>query len=281
MDDFIKFSDFQKTVNFTPIKMWRTFNKLRDAEILQHEIDWRLEGGSLYVVPSRLYVEARKLRPEIEYVSGKSNEINETKMKSDGSVEASEESNETISNGGKPKSNEFIRNQMKTNENESEVVALLKEQIEGLKTDKKYLQDQVGVKSEEVANANKERAFLMRNWQDLVQENDVLRRQLTSGRGEIEVKSEEVEQQENVPAQKLESEGGEAVEVIHHTTPPQSPQIEHHEDLESEDVYSPIFRIKTAHRGKFWGGRGDTTTARLRRRRGSCPHDFCLGNWYT
>ena len=89
MDDFIKFSDFQKTVNFTPIKMWRTFNKLRDAEILQHEIDWRLEGGSLYVVPSRLYVEARKLRPEIEYVSGKSNEINETKIKSDGSVEAS------------------------------------------------------------------------------------------------------------------------------------------------------------------------------------------------
>jgi len=229
--------------------MWRTFNKLRDAEILQHEIDWRLEGGSLYVVPSRLYVEARKLRPEIEYVSGKSNEINETKMKSDGSVEASEESNETISN-------EFIRNQMKTNGNESEVVALLKEQIEGLKTDKKYLQDQVGVKSEEVANANKERAFLMQNWQDLVQENDVLRRQLTSGRGEIEVKSEEVEQQENVPAQKLESERGEAVEVIHHTIPPQSPQIEYHEDLESEDVYSPSSESKPHTEENFGAGEG-------------------------
>ena len=128
---------------------------------------------------------------------------------------------------------------MKTNENESEVVALLKEQIEGLKTDKKYLQDQVGVKSEEVANANKERAFLMQNWQDLVRENDVLRRQLTSGRGEIEVKLEKVEQPENIPEQKLEPEGGGAVEVIHHTTPPQSPQIKHYEDLEPEEVNSP------------------------------------------
>ena len=182
MNDFIKFSDFQKTVNVTPIKMYRTFSKLRDSEMLQQEIDWRLEGGSLYVIPSRLLVEAQKLRPEIEYVNVKSDEI---KMKSNGSEEESEKSTETVSNDDKPKSNENKRNHLKSNENKSEVVALLKEQIDGLKNDKKYLQDQVVVKSEEVANANKERAFLMQNWQGLVQENDVLRRQLASGKGEI------------------------------------------------------------------------------------------------
>ena len=199
MNDFIKFSQFQKQVNVSPIMMWRTFKKLRDGEFLQQEIDWRLEGGSLYVVPSRLYLEAQKLRPEIEYVNVKSDEINKTKMKSGESEETSEKSDETISNDDKVKSNEFKRNHLKSDEIKSEVVALLKEQIDGLKTDKKYLQDQVIVKSEEVANANKERAFLMQNWQGLVQENDVLRRQLTSGGREIKVKSEEVEQPENIP----------------------------------------------------------------------------------
>ena len=127
MNDFIKFSDFQKTVNVTPIKMYRTFSKLRDAETLQQEIDWRLEGGSLYVIPSRLLVEAQKLRPEIEYVNVKSGEI---KMKSSGSEEASEKSTETISNDDKVKSNEFKRNHLISDENKSEVVALLKEQID-------------------------------------------------------------------------------------------------------------------------------------------------------
>ena len=216
--------------------MWRTFKKLRDGEFLQQEIDWRLEGGSLYVVPSRLYLEAQKLRPEIEYVNVKSDEI---KVKSSGSEEAGEKSGETISNDDKLKSNEFNRNHLISDENKSEVVALLKEQIDGLKNDKKYLQDQVVVKSEEVANANKERAFLMQNWQGLVKENDVLRRQLTSGKAEIKMKSGEIKEQEIITEQELESQVAEVVGASQHTTPSQSPQIEHHEDLESEGESFP------------------------------------------
>ena len=135
------------------------------------------------------------------------------------------------------KSDEFKRNHLKSNENKSEVIALLKEQIEGLKTDKEYLQDQVTVKSEEVANANKERAFLMQNWQELVQENDVLRRQLTSGKVEINVKSNEINDQEIVTEQKPKV--GEVVGASHHPTPSQPPQNERGEDFTPEKGDSP------------------------------------------
>jgi len=239
MNDFIKFSQFQKQVNVSPIMMWRTFKKLRDGEFLQQEIDWRLEGGALYVVPSRLYVEAQKLRPEIEYVNVKSDEI---KVKSNIGEEAKEEPTESISNNDKTKSNDFKRNHLKSDESKSEVVALLKEQIDGLKNDKKYLQDQVVVKSEEVANANKERAFLMQNWQVLVQENDVLRRQLTSGKGEIKVKSDEIKEQEIITEQKIEPEVIDVVGASHHPTPHQSPQNERDEDFPPppEETLPPI-----------------------------------------
>jgi len=207
--------------------------------MLQQEIDWRLEGGSLYVIPSRLLVEAQKLRPEIEYVNVKSDEINKTKLKSVGSEEASEKSTEAISNDDKVKSNEFKRNHLKSDEIKSEVVALLKEQIDGLKNDKKYLQDQVVVKSEEVANANKERAFLMQNWQGLVQENDVLRRQLASGKGEIKVKSDEISEREIISEEKSEAEVGEVVGASHHPSPPQSPHDERDGVLPPEEGDTP------------------------------------------
>lgn len=155
----------------------------------------------------------------------------EIKVKSSGSEEASGKSGETISNDDKLKSDEIKRNHLKSNENKSEIVALLKEQIDGFKNDKKYLQDQVMVKSEEVANANKERAFLMQNWQELVQENDVLRRQLTSGGSEIKVKSDEIKEQEIITEQKIDSEVGGVAKVVSYTTPLQSPQNERDEDF--------------------------------------------------
>ena len=257
MNEFIKFSDFQKTVNVTPIKMYRTFSKLRDSEMLQQEIDWRLEGGSLYVIPSKLYFEARKLRPEIEYVNVKSDEIKNLKVKSDESKEVKEKSDKVISNDDKVKSDEFKRNHLKSNENKSEVAALLKEQIDGLKNDKKYLQDQVVVKSEEVANANKERAFLMQNWQELVRENDGLRRQLTSGKGEIKVKSNEISGQEDVPEEKIiESGVGGISEVVSHTTVPQSPQNERGEDFIPEEENSPSSMSEPHTEENFGAGEG-------------------------
>ena len=239
MSDFIKFSQFQKEVNVSPIMMWRTFKKLREGDYLQKEIDWRLEGGALYVVPARLYTEARKLRPEIEYVNVKSNEIKNPKVKSDGSEEAREKSDEVISNSEEMKSDEIKRNHLKSDEIKSEVVALLKEQIDGLKNDKKYLQEQVTVKSEEVANANKERAFLMQSWQNLVHENDDLRRQLTSGKSEIKVKSDEITEQEIISERKPEPEVGGVVGASYHSTPPQSPQNELGEDFPPEEGISP------------------------------------------
>ncbi len=253
MNEFIKFSDFQKTVNVTPIKMYRTFSKLRDSEMLQQEIDWRLEGGSLYVVPSRLLVEAQKLRPEIEYVNVKSDEI---KMKSNGSEEASEKSTETNSSGDKLKSDEFKRNHLKSNEIKNEVVTLLKEQIDGLKNDKKYLQDQVVVKSEEVANANKESAFLMQNWQELVRENDGLRRQLTSGKGEIKVKSDEINNQEIISEKKSETEVGEVVGASQHPSPPQSPHDERDGVLPPEEGNTPPSMSESHAEEIFGAGEG-------------------------
>jgi len=232
----MKFSDFQKTVNVTPIKMYRTFNKLRDAKTLQQEIDWKMEGGSLYVTPSRLYVEARKLRPEIEYVSVKSSEI---KTKSEGGEVVSQKSDEEISMDKEVNSNEFIRNHLKTNENKNEVVTLLKEQIAELKTDKKYLQGRVIVKTKEVEDINKERAFLMQNWQKFVEENDDLRRQLTSGESEIRVKSVDVDEQGVPTEQKFEVENGQVSETVGDTPPPETPPDDHHDDFTSENMDTP------------------------------------------
>ncbi len=83
--------------------------------MLQQETDWRLEGGSLYVIPSRLLVEAQKLRPEIEYVN----------MKSDESEKASEKSTETISNDNKLNSNESKRNHLKSTQSLFDSVILV------------------------------------------------------------------------------------------------------------------------------------------------------------
>ena len=109
------------------------------------------------------------------------------------------------------------------------------------------------VKSEEVANANKERAFLMQNWQQLVQENDVLRRQLTGGRNEIKVKSDEITEQEIISKQKLESEVGGVAKVVSHTTPPQSPQNERGEDFPPEEG-SPPSSESEPHTEENFGG---------------------------
>lgn len=75
MEDFIKLSEFQKMVTFSPIKTWRIFDKLCQGNVLKEEIDWKKEAGEIYVIPSRLFLEAKKLRPEIEYLNVKSNDF--------------------------------------------------------------------------------------------------------------------------------------------------------------------------------------------------------------
>ena len=94
------------------------------------------------------------MRNDLEYMEQvKSNEFD---MKSDGAEESSDKFDSEISDDFKMTSNETIRNQTITNENEGEIVTLLKGQIEGLENDKHYLKDQLKEKAGEAENLNKE-----------------------------------------------------------------------------------------------------------------------------
>lgn len=194
MDDFIKFSEFQKLVSLTPIKTWRTFDKLRHGKALKEGIDWKSEDGSLYVVPSRLFVEAKKLRPEIQYVNDGNVKSNDFKMNSneissgENDKEKIIEKENRISDNANSES-DFKRNQMNSNE----IVKLLKSQIEELKKDKSYFKEQARGKAGETQHLHKERVLLMREWQKLVGENDALRRQITDGEVEVSGESDEPE----------------------------------------------------------------------------------------
>jgi len=71
----------------------------------------------------------------------------------------------------------------------------------------------------------------------------------TSPLSESGERTGEVEKQESIPEQKIEAEVVSVKQVIPHTTPSQSPQIEHHEDLESEGESYLQYQNRT--QGKF------------------------------
>jgi len=187
-------------VTFTPIKTWRIFNKLCQGNVLKEGIDWKKEAGEIYVIPSRLFLEAKKLRPEIEYQNVKSDEITPEQKK-----EQPQKETKKKPSGNKDSSSEIKRFQMKSDE----ITELLKEQVKELKGDKVYLQKQVGEKTEENKSLHMERAYLMKDWRGLVKENDNLRSMLTSRENEATETVEETHQESEPQAKDKEVAGEE------------------------------------------------------------------------
>ena len=225
------------------MRSWRAFIRLREKGLLRAGVDWKdkdfTDKHNHYVNPDRFLEEVKKLK-----------HYSDIKLKSDAPITSitppiTQENEE----GEKANSSSRVNNDNAKSDNENASDnTYLKKYVSELEQDKKRIIRE----KEEV----EKRFVLVFSGYDRIQkelratekEVTTLRLRLQLGVGTSPLSQSEIGEErqydggeeivpttEPAPPQK----DGQVAEAVHYTSPPQSPQIEHHEDLEPEKEVSP------------------------------------------